>query len=205
MMKETAKKMAEIAKTHQHVRGIVVPRRWYYYIIEFHYEGPTSNMNPTEEASAALSKAEEKAVKKAKAAGLDMRGAYAWPDGSLYFYIRMRKPVACWPEELHKIFNEPGLHLGMVTEKTDFQTFGSGIDVLTLEEKFAGLPREEHNALIARRIAEREAFYAEYRKARDECDTCKPGTVACKDCWEVCRAAEKAQDEWSARKRPLRA
>lgn len=199
-LKEAAKKMTEIAQTHQMVRGIVVPRKWYYYLIDFHYEGPTSNVIVTEEASEALGKACKKVDEKAKAAKLEMRGAYAWPDGSLNNYIRLRKPAD--HEELKKIFNGDGIYLGSVSEITDIDIL-SGINFLTLEEKFQGYSREKTWEIIKARMAEKDAFYAEYYKARKECDTCKPGQAGCKDCMKLCRAAEKPHNEWGARKRPL--
>lgn len=180
----------------------------YYYMLSFHYPGPrvfmpADNDELSSKASQANVDADEKIKKRAKAAGLEMRGAYAWPDGSLYNYIRTTKETSI--EDFKKALDGEDIIVLGADLKKQPQVLGPGIDVLTLEEKFAGLPREQHNALIKRRIAEREAFYADYRKARDECDTCKPGRAACNDCIKLCKAAEKAQDEWRKQLRPFSA
>jgi hypothetical protein len=177
----------------------------FYYLLGFIYPGPAVNIphdsDVSRAASAANFDADEKIAARAKAAGLEMRGAYAWPDGSLYNYIRTTQKFS--RQDFEQLFDGDGIFIVSLQEEIAPQILGSGIDVITLEEKFAGLPREEHNALLNHRHAEREALFADYRKARDECDDCTAPGLGCKKCHAMCNAAFETEKKWRAEPRPL--
>jgi len=173
----------------------------HYYMLSFGYAGPTSNVNISEEASTACADALEKVEKQAKIAELDIRHAYVWPDGSLYKYLRTDGPADY--AALKKVFDD-GVYLVGIDNQPDYQILGGGIDVLTLEERFAGFDRETTLQLAKERNAEREGFYATYRKARKECETCTAPGLGCKECMKLCREAEETQKKWRQQLRPLR-
>jgi hypothetical protein len=75
-----------------------------YYSLSFGYLGPKSTiLDHSKEASAALNEAITIVGTTLKKKGFDVRTEYAWPDGSLYFYLRVLGaalgPVACSIEE----------------------------------------------------------------------------------------------------------
>jgi len=64
----------------------------HYYQLSFYYPGPTVNIPSDSECSRDASQAnfdaDDAISLRVKTAKLEMRHAYAWPDGSLYKYIR---------------------------------------------------------------------------------------------------------------------
>jgi hypothetical protein len=176
-----------------------------YYYIEFCYPGPYANFpdKTTEDACKANADADRMVEEKAAAeAGLEMRHAYSWPDGSLCKYIKTQKKTT--DAEFRKIFDESsrGIVVSRATPEFDFQTL-KGTNVTTLEERFSSFSQEEMWALATQREKEKDALFADYYKSRKECDKCTAPGLGCEECRKKCDEAFAAEKAWRAEERPL--
>lgn len=174
----------------------------HYYLISFFYPGPYCGAaGPGYDDSLALSSAENRIVSIIKEKSLDAHAAYAWPDGSLYYYLRSPKPLD--QDEIKALFqdDEQIVMVGTATEQTDYQQIGPAA-LVTLEERFA-LPSEQLLQRGDARRKEREALYANYYQHRENCSLCKPQHLPCKRGNELFKSALDAENQWRKQPRPL--
>lgn len=186
----------------------------HYYSLDFHYHSCNWNevkgikKNPDFEldhGSYFLICAEDYVHDLAEKAGIEMRHAYSWPDGSLYKYIRTPSPVS--EEDLKKKFlgSEPRtlttpegtsyivtVSLKRATEEDGHQVHPT--EYVSLHERWT-LSREEIHKLYMHRHELREEYYKEYHHHRDTCPDCpRPWGVACPEGNRLCTEAQAAAE-----------
>jgi hypothetical protein len=187
----------------------------HYYSLDFNYHpGPYVGMPGEDEASKKASSAhfaaDDLVHQQAKKSQVAIRHAYGWPDGSLYKYVRTSHSR----EEIQEIFEVDPTEGQRITLRvtvremplSDVQRISASGPV-TIEERFQfdfndDDDRERYNDLVAARYAEEKALQKPYQDARDACEICVPGKMACKACSAVLKETNKAVDEWRNKPRP---
>jgi len=173
----------------------------HYYLISFFYHGPCCGAaGPGQEDSQALGAAINQIDEIIVAKQLDTHQAYAWPDGSLYYYLRSPEPLS--REEIQALFHDDAIWVVSATEQSDYQKLDP-ISYATLEEKFS-LSREGLSTRIRRRQKERDSLFQKYYQHRDNCSECKSGFPPCNKGLQEHLDAIAAEEAWRQAPRELK-
>lgn len=181
----------------------------FYFILDFYYDvrmndGHLSKSNFGDaESSLANILAGELVVQTLKDNNIEYRHAYAWPDGSLYEYVRLPNNNASHLRDLfggYRNVDRDGMSFEVCVQLGNISSVDEKkiekFDQTSVQERFD----LDRGAFLATRKA-RSDYYEkvimkEYHSARDACSTCRPGNLACESCAAILASCYKAADKW---------